>query len=93
VKVQGGFVYINDQKIDEPYLQDQTILFPGSYLTDGVDITVGPDQYFVFGDNRPHSSDSREFGPIEKNTIIGRAIIRYWPPAVAGMLPVITYNF
>lgn len=92
VKVQGGFVYINDEKLDEPYLADQTNLFPGSFLSEGVDITVSEEEYFVLGDNRPHSSDSREFGPIPKKLMIGRAFLRYWPPGVAGLLPVIRYS-
>lgn len=93
VKVEGGYVYVNDKKLDEPYLQDKSNLFPGSFITEGVDITISDGNLFVMGDNRPHSSDSREFGPIPKNSIIGRAFLRYWPPSVAGLLPTVHYEF
>lgn len=79
VKVQNGTVYVNDQAVKETYLQDLTSLFPGSMMQEGVEISIPDGSYFVLGDNRPHSSDSREFGPIQANLIIGRAVIRYWP--------------
>ncbi len=91
VKVLQGYVYVNDNKLPEVYLADQTSLFPGSYLTEGSNITVGEDQLFVLGDNRPHSSDSREFGPIDKKLIIGKAFVRYWPPQGIGVISNPTY--
>jgi signal peptidase I len=91
VKVEGGSVYVNDQKLNEPYLRDATTLFPGSRLQEGVDITIDQDNYFVLGDNRPHSSDSREFGPIPRKLIVGKAFFRYWPVTEFGLLPHISY--
>ena len=41
----------------------------------------------VFGDNRNYSSDSREFGPIARKAIVGKAWVRYWPPAAMGIIP------
>ncbi|MCL5798285.1 MAG: signal peptidase I [Patescibacteria group bacterium] len=92
VKVQDGAVYINDKKLDEPYLADKTNLFPGSFLQEGVDFTVPQGEYFVMGDNRPHSSDSREFGPIKADSIIGKAMLRYWPITQFGIIPDLKYN-
>jgi signal peptidase I len=92
VKVEGGSVYVNDRKLEEPYLRDATTLFPGSKLTEGMDITVDQNYYFVLGDNRPHSSDSREFGPISKTSIVGKAFFRYWPVSEFGILPHMTYS-
>jgi signal peptidase I len=86
VKVEKGHVFVNDVQIPEPYLHDVTLLFPGSPLQEGVDFTVPGGNYFVMGDNRPHSSDSREFGPVPQNLIIGRAFFRYWPLNVAGLI-------
>lgn len=91
VKIQNGSVYINDKKLGEPYLEETTILYPGSFMQEGVEITIPSNEYFVFGDNRSHSSDSREFGPISRNLIIGRAFMRYWPLPKFGLLPVISY--
>lgn len=91
VKIQNGSVYINDKKLGEPYLEETTILYPGSFMQEGVEITIPSNEYFVFGDNRSHSSDSREFGPISRNLIIGRAFMRYWPLPKFGLLPAISY--
>lgn len=60
-------------KLDEPYL---------SYMIDPEDKTtmqLGANEYFVMGDNRPHSLDSRRIGPIKKSDIVGRALVRGWP--------------
>lgn len=91
VKVDKGYIYVNDKKLNEKYLIDSTPIFPGSFVQEGVDITVAEDEYFVMGDNRPHSSDSREFGPIGKDLIIGRAFFRYWPLTELGQVPQINY--
>ncbi len=91
VKVLNGYVYVNDKKLNEPYLADRTNLFPGSFVQEGIDITVPEEEYFVMGDNRPHSSDSREFGPIQGNSIIGKAFIRYWPITNIGLIKIYSY--
>ena len=71
VEIQNGSVFINGKELTEPY---------ETQATDGnLKITVGENQYFVLGDNRMASSDSRSFGPIEKGTIKGRAWLVYWP--------------
>ncbi|MBI2617035.1 signal peptidase I [Candidatus Gottesmanbacteria bacterium] len=92
LKVQNGFVYINGEQLLEPYISETTNLFPGSYMQEGVEITVPEGFYFVMGDNRQHSSDSREFGPISSDLIIGRAFLRYWPPKQFGPLEAVRYS-
>lgn len=91
IKISKGYVYLNGVKLNEYYLADTTNLFPGSYIQDGIEIIVPEGEFFVMGDNRPHSSDSREFGPIPANLIIGKAILRYWPPTKAGLVLKINY--
>jgi signal peptidase I len=85
-------LYVNGQKVEEPYLSPGIIIFGGSYLQEGSEILVPPGTYFVVGDNRPHSSDSREFGPIPKEDFIGVAFLRYWPFSEAGVIPHPTYS-
>lgn len=82
--VSDGVVYVNDQPLPETYEPESQRTSPGSFLKEGADYTVPSDTYIVLGDNRPHSSDSREFGPIERDSIVGRAIFRYWPPERMG---------
>lgn len=71
VHIEGGVVRVNGQPIDEPYIQS-----PPAY---GGTWTLGPDEFFVMGDNRNNSSDSRSWGPLKRDFIIGRALFVYWP--------------
>lgn len=73
VEIKGGRVYINGKKIEEPYIVQ--------FCESGCDgsWTLTDSQYFVLGDNRPHSFDSHSFGPIAQSLIVGKAWIRYWP--------------
>ena len=93
VMITKGKVFINGKMISELYLADLTPIFPNGFVQDGVEIDVPQEHYFVMGDNRPHSSDSREFGPISKKLIIGRAIFRYWPVNDIGVIPHVNYRF
>lgn len=73
IESRGDTLYVNDQPVKEPYLQSSRIGNPVPRRT----ISTG--QVFVMGDNRTNSSDSRVFGPIEKNRIVGRAFVKIWP--------------
>ena len=80
VMIKDGSIYINGDKLNESnYLADSVITNGGSYIHEGQSITVPNGEYFVSGDNRPNSSDSREFGPISKERIKGKAWIVYFP--------------
>lgn len=80
VMIKDGDYYINGEKLNESdYLSDSVITNGGAYIHEGQSITVPDGQYFVSGDNRPNSSDSREFGPIAKERIKGKAWIVYFP--------------
>ena len=86
LEIKDGIVTIKNEVsplgfvIDEPYIK-----FP---KTDNLLITLGEDEYFVMGDNRLGSADSRIWGPVPREDVIGRPIIRFMPPALfPGSLP------
>lgn len=80
VESRDGLVYVNGQAIAEPYLG------PGINTGPLERQTVPPHKYWVMGDNRGNSKDSRFFGPIDKSLIIGRAFVKVWPPQHLGLL-------
>lgn len=92
VRLADNTFYVNDQKVEEAYIPEGTPIFPGSFLQESSEIIVPENQYFVIGDNRPHSADSREFGPIPFEDIIGKAFVRYWPFNRAGVIYHAIYN-
>ena len=80
VMLKDGHIYINDKLVDESsYLSNSIYTNGGEFLHEGETTTVPEGQYFVCGDNRPHSSDSRTFGPITKENIKGKAWLVYYP--------------
>lgn len=80
VMIENGYVYVNGKQVNEdPYLDDDVRTYGGSYIADGETVTVPEGQYIVMGDNRPFSSDSREWGPLKKEDIIGKSFFVYWP--------------
>ena len=86
IKVEDGQLYINDLLVQELYLTPNTQTNPGNFLQDSRKVKVGPNQFFVFGDNRDASSDSREWGAITKEEIVGRVIFRYFPLNAFGII-------
>ena len=81
LKVIAGRVYIDGNALDEPYTRPDASCgicnLPG-------EITIPEDHYFMMGDNRGESADSREWGPVPKKWIIGQAFFTYWPPKRIG---------
>jgi signal peptidase I len=80
IEAKDGEVYVNGERIDEDYLE------PGT-PTDNLPLETIPEGHvFVMGDNRPNSEDSRIFGPIDEDVIVGRAFIRVLPITDIGWL-------
>lgn len=80
IYLKEGFVYVNDQKVDENrYLKSDVRTFGGAFLKEGEKIVIPQGNYIVMGDNRPFSSDSREWGFLPKDKIIGTSLFVYWP--------------
>ncbi len=81
VKVDGdGTVAVDGTVINEPYINDPTFLCPDEQGDPGAHTwVIGPKEYFVLGDNRGDSSDSRCWGPVPAQNIIGKAALVYWP--------------
>jgi signal peptidase I len=80
VEVRDSVVFIDGQPLDEPYLP------AGIEFGDSPPVVVPDASVFVMGDNRSDSLDSRVFGPIRTDQIVGRAAVRIWPPSGIGLL-------
>ncbi len=91
VMVKGGQVYLNGELLDQTFLPDGVISDSGQYSQEGVEQTVPEGQYLCFGDNRQHSRDGREFGPIKKDLIVGKAFFKYWPVSSIGLIPSVKF--
>ncbi len=73
VDVHDNVVTVNGQQVEEPYIKQRTDC-QGQYCH----VVLGADQYFVMGDNRGNSSDSRFWGPVQADKVIGKALLIYW---------------
>ncbi|HEY2460493.1 MAG TPA: signal peptidase I [Candidatus Acidoferrum sp.] len=83
VEIRGGSLYVDGKTVAEPYV-------PAQYedFSDFGPMIVPPDSYFVMGDHRISSNDSRVFGPVPSRFIYGRAVFAYWPVDHIGSLSV-----
>ena len=81
VDIRHGLLYVNGQEIPEPYVPPQY-----TDVTDFGPVKVPKDSYFVMGDHRISSNDSRVFGPVASQFIYGRAVFAYWPVDHFGSL-------
>lgn len=83
IEIKDSRVYVNGVPLEEPYIFDGQ----PTTATDQARWIVPAGEYFVMGDHRENSADSRIFGPIPRTAVIGRAWLRYWPINTFGVLP------
>jgi signal peptidase I len=80
VEGRNGHVYVDGRQLVEPYLP------AGTFTSDFAPVEVEPGRLWVMGDNRNFSKDSRVFGTVDQDTVVGRATNRIWPPWRAAFL-------
>lgn len=83
----------NGFQLSEPYVNNGAPTHAESATKDNEWYQIPDGKYFVMGDNREHSSDARDFGAIEKDLIIGRAWVRYWPLPNISFIPGVQYSY
>ncbi|NJL95672.1 MAG: signal peptidase I, partial [Anaerolineae bacterium] len=88
IQMRDGRVYVNGVLIEEPYIR----AYCTSSLCRDKAWLLGEDEYFVLGDNRNESQDSTRFGAIQREHLVGRAWIKYWPPEEWGIIQHHDYN-
>ncbi len=93
IELKNGFVYVNGKKlIESAYIPPHVYTFGGQFLANNVKITVPQGYYFVMGDNRENSFDSRSWGFVKKSSIKGIAFFVFWPLDKFGFVPTVTYT-
>lgn len=92
IEVKNDHFYINGRQLTEDYLPPDLVTRANNYTMNGP-IVVPSNSYFVAGDNRTHSSDSRAWGPVPFQNIVGKVFFRYWPPQVTGLIQHARYDF
>lgn len=91
VMVKETQVYLNGKLLNQSFIPSDFVTEAGSYAREGVEETVPDGYYLVMGDNRSHSRDGREFGPIKRDSIVGKAFFIYWPVNDIGLVPTVRF--
>lgn len=81
LRIDRGQVYVNNKPLSEPYVPEE---YRDTRSFD--EITIPPGEYFVLGDHRSIAADSREFGPVQRDLIYGKAAFVYWPTQDVGVV-------
>ncbi|MCD6471074.1 signal peptidase I [bacterium] len=92
VVIKDSNIYIYNQQYKYGLKLEENYLLPGMSTYGNIDIKLKPDEYYVLGDNREASLDSRSFGPIHRSEIVGRVWLRGWPLKRVGKFASPNYN-
>jgi len=79
IEIKGGSIYVNDKQVEEPIFKQIYYYNRGDFGAEGQKIVVPKDSYFVLGDNSASSKDSRYWGFVPKENLLGQALVIYWP--------------
>ena len=93
ISLKEGKVYVNGRLLQESYLANSVRTLSGSFIKESREVLVPEGNYFVMGDNRAASSDSRTWGYVSKDKISGHAWIIYWPLNKTGVVQSVEYSF
>lgn len=94
IVIKDGGVYIYNEKFKEGIkLDESSYLEPGMTTPGKIDLVLAEEEYFVLGDNRNSSLDSRSFGPVSRRQIIGKTWLRGWPLTRIKKFDLPIYNF
>lgn len=88
VEIKNGEITITEPS-GKKYELQENFLPPNTFTSGSLKITLNANQYFVLGDNRPYSYDSRNWGPLNKNLIVGRVWLRLWPFNRFAIFPIV----
>lgn len=90
VELQHEQIIITDEFGETTVLNESNYLLSQSWLGE-MEVNLKEDEYFILGDNRAHSFDSRRWGPLSKEYIVGRVLLRAWPPKAMAYIPIPSY--
>ena len=91
VEIRDGRITIYNQSHPKGFTIDEYYLPKTTYTSGDLSVQLKSDEYFVMGDNREHSYDSRRFGPVKKSLIVGRVWFRAWPLSLLGTIKTPSY--
>lgn len=86
IMLKDGHIYINGNIVKEPYLNSNLTTKGGAFLSEGKEVTLNENELITLGDNRNNSYDSKDWGYLPMNNVIGKAFFRYWPLQRIGLI-------